>query len=91
MPSYRENEALARRIAELLPRHRSKTEVIEEAVARYHRECFPEQYPAPAEPAIIAWVKGRTSKGEEGYLPVVEGGAVLDYIDDIDEPAPRSP
>lgn len=91
MPSYRENEALARRIAELLPRHRSKTEVIEEAVARYHRECFPDQYPAPDEPAIIGWVWGKTAAGEEGWKPQVEGGAVLDYIDDIDEPAPRSP
>jgi hypothetical protein len=82
MPSYRENEALARQIAELLSRHRNKTEVIEEAVARYHRECFPDQYPAPATPAIIGWVRGRTADGREGWKPQVEGGAILDYIDD---------
>lgn len=43
---------------------------------------------APAEPVVIGWVWGRTTEGQEGWKPQVEGGAVLDYIDDdIDAPA----
>lgn len=85
MPSFRaDKEPLVQQIADLLHHCRTQQELIERAIALLHRETFPEKYPAP-ERAIIAWVKGRTSKGEEGYLPVVEGGKILDYIDDIDE------
>lgn len=100
MPSFRYRGQMEQQIQDLLLHYEqqegvepSLNDLMVRLVAQVHRQTFPDQYPAPVKPAIIAWVQGRTKKGEEGYLPVVEGGVVLDYIDDdIDDlPAPRSP
>ncbi len=53
MPSYRENEVLAQQMTDLLGRYGTKTDIIEEAVARLHRSEFPDKHPEPAH--IIGW------------------------------------
>ena len=80
--TVRLTEAGRARLDELAPLYSGQTGAMEEAVALLHRECFSEQYPPPVEPAIVGWVRGRTTDGREGWMPGVEGGRVLDSIDD---------
>lgn len=53
MPSYRENEVLAKQMADLLSLYPTKTAIIEAAVAQLHQGVFPEQHPEPAH--IVGW------------------------------------
>lgn len=99
MPSFRYRGQMEQQIQDLLL-HYEKLEgvpptlndLLVRIIAQAHRQTFPDRHPRP-EPAIIGWVRGRTTDGREGWKPQVEGGAILDYIDDDvdDEPPPRSP
>lgn len=53
MPSYRENDVLRQQLQDLLALYPSKTDIIEEAVARLHRFHFLDRYPDP--PHITGW------------------------------------
>lgn len=77
------------RLEELAPIHSGQTGAMEAALLLLHRETFPDRYPHE-EPAIIGWVWGKTTGGREGWKPQLEGGGILDEIDEDVDDAPAT-